>query len=90
MNATEYSRYNKRITRDGFTPEEAFYCPPGLPLWVYRLEREEGLPFCEIAKRELSAGVSIAQMALGIGVKKWTLEHWIRKMRKEGRICTLS
>ena len=64
MTDTEYSRYRKRITRDGFTPEEALHCPVGMPLWAYRLTQEERMPLDAIIRRELACKVSIARMAV--------------------------
>ena len=84
MTDTEYSRYRKRITRDGFTHEEALHCPVGMPLWAYRLTQEEGQPFESILRRELACKVSIARMAESFGVKECTLGHWTRKLIREG------
>lgn len=84
MNNTQYSRFRKRISSYGFTPEEALHCPAGMPLWAYRLTQEEGQPLDAIIRREQACKVSLARMAESFGVKKCTLGHWARKMKREG------
>ena len=84
MTETDYQRYWKRVARYGFTPEEAFACPRRKPLWMFRVEQEEGVAFAEFIRRELRCRVSLRQIALSIGVHKDTLYHHVRKLRRQG------
>ena len=86
MTEAEYQRFNKRINRYGFTHEEAYHCPKNTPLWMYRVEREEGMSFAEIVKLEIARGVSYSQIARSIGQNIATVYHWIRKFRQAGAI----
>lgn len=80
MTEKEYQRYWRRVKRYGFTEEEAYLCPPNTPLWMYRLEIEESLPFKSIVAREIKCGCSCSDIAASIGIKSATLYHWIRKL----------
>ena len=86
MTSTDYQRYFARVNRYGFTPEEAFHCPPNTPLWMYRLEQEEGITFAEFVKRELPRVKSFANLARSIGENKDKVYYWIRKLRKMGEL----
>jgi hypothetical protein len=81
-----YETYNKRITRDGYTPEQAWLIPVGMPRWMWLVEQEESMPIVEVVKREKSAGVSDAQIACSFGVSKHVLSHWMRKWKREGKL----
>jgi len=84
MTEKEYQRYWRRVNRYGFTPEEAYKAPVRVPLWMFRIEIEEGLPFVEFLKREFAFGLSLQSIALSIDVKYHTLYHWVKKFKKSG------
>jgi len=78
-----YNRYAKRMTLRKFTQfthEEAMLCPAGKPLWMYRLEMEEGIALRRIIHRELSVGVCLSDIARSIDVHRDTLMHWVKKL----------
>jgi len=81
MTTTEYQRYFARVNYYGFTNEEAYYCPKNMPLWMYRLEQEEGVSFVEFVNCGLSKGLRIADIARSIGEHYDTVYHWIRKLK---------
>lgn len=88
MTVTEYQRYSARVRRYGFTPEEAFTIPKNKPLWMARIESDEGLSMVDIVKRERRVGVSDAMIAASYDIHKDTLGHWIRKWQKSGLLET--
>jgi hypothetical protein len=81
-----YGTWHKRITRDGYTPEQAFHVPKRMPLWMWLIEQEERMPIIEVVRREQLAGVSDSMIAASFGVHKDTLGHWIRKWKREGKL----
>jgi DNA-binding transcriptional ArsR family regulator len=82
----DFQRYYKRIHCYGFTPEEAYHCPRCKPLWMYRLEIQEGITFAEIVKRGIANGVSYSEIARSIGKNISTVYHWIQRLQKAGAI----
>jgi hypothetical protein len=84
MTEKEYQRYWRRVAYYGFTPEEAFSAPIRVPLWIYRVEQEEGCAFVDFLKREFALGYSIADVARSIDVTHARLFNRIRKYRKDG------
>jgi hypothetical protein len=84
MTEKEYQRYWRRVAYYGFTPEEAFNAPIRVPLWMYRVEQEEGCSFVDFLKREFAMGFSICAVARSIEVHQDTLYHWVRKFRNSG------
>lgn len=84
MTNTEYHRYQKRITRDGYTPEQAFYLPPNIPRWQFIVEQEEGAPVYDVVRREMNRGLSLTHIARSFEVSKDVLCYWVRKWKKQG------
>ena len=80
MTERDYQRYWKRITHYGFTPEEAFSAPPNKPLWMVRLESEEGRDFKTIVNGWRACGGSLSGLALSIGVSKDAVCYHVRKL----------
>lgn len=78
----EYHTYRKRVER-GMSPEEAAELPPGRPLWMWRIEKEEGRRLRDIledaAKAARINNYSCAALAREWGVKKDTLGAWARR-----------
>jgi hypothetical protein len=73
----------KRINRYGFTPEEARNCPLRTPLWMYRIEQEEGMQMRDLlndaADCAKHTGYTLADLAREWGVAHATLQHWATK-----------
>lgn len=86
MTEKEYQRYWRRVAYYGFTPEEAFNAPVRVPLWIYRVEQEEGCAFVDFLQRQFDMGNSIADIARSIDVKHCRLFHWVRKFRNAGTL----
>lgn len=100
MTDAEFSRYDARVRYYGFTPEEAFHCPPNKPLWMYRLEKREGMSFEDIAKREFSKIIrvtdkrkrvrdrkpTVADFAQSINEEYFKVFKWVTKLRAAGKI----
>jgi len=68
------------VAHYGFTPEEAFTAPPNKPLWMIRLESEEGCNFAEVVNRWRKCGGTLADLARSVGVHKDTVSYHVRKM----------
>jgi len=83
MDSKHYQRYYQRIKAGKFTEEEAYHCPAHTPLWMYRLEKEEGIPLMEIIAQELARGFCVAEIARSFEVHRDTLDHWIKKLKRQ-------
>lgn len=90
MTQTEYSRYHKRLTCYGYTPEQALQLPVRMPRWMAAIEAEEGMPIIDVIKRELKAGMNYSQIARSFDLPIWKMYHWIRKWTKEGKLPTIA
>lgn len=78
-----FSTLHRRIKYYGYTLDEAINCPSGTPLWLYRIEQDEGMPLVELlrgaAATAKQTGYTLADMAREWGVAHHTLQHWSTK-----------
>lgn len=72
----KYETLLRRITKYGYTDDEAMNCPVGTPLWIYRIERELGEPLeraltkaAKNAKRAKRKRITLKILAEEWGVK---------------------
>lgn len=76
------STYYHRLERD-WSVEEAACCPVDMPLWMWRIEQEEGRSLrdmlAEGARAAKVTGYSLSDMADEWGVSRSKLGHWARK-----------
>lgn len=77
-----FMTWQKRVSR-GMNPEMAAELPSRKPLWMHKIELEEGRPLREILQEEAKAaevtGYSCTALAKEWGVKKDTLGYWARR-----------
>lgn len=78
-----FSTLHRRIRYYGFTLDEAINCPSGVPLWMYRIEQDEGQQMVDLLRDAASAacetGYTLADLAREWGVNSHTLQHWSKK-----------
>lgn len=79
----KYETLLKRITKYGYTDEEAMNCPVGKPLWIYRIEQELGEPLKDFlartAETALETKTTLKALANHWGVGYQTLHYWSRR-----------
>ncbi len=82
MNINRDTR-RKRIQCYGYTPEEADNCPIGKPLWMYRIEQEEGRSLRSILEEAAATardtGYTLRDLAREWNVNHATLLFWAHK-----------
>jgi len=73
----------RRRIAAGYTQDEAENCPVRTPLWIYRIERDEGMSLREIladtAATARETGYTLPDLAREWGVPRSTLQHWASK-----------